>query len=152
MDKQRPVSPVNGVPLPEGRPFTAGEVAREAGRKGGYRAAEVKRRRKTLKKELSDLLEDEISTKTGEKLQTQKALSLALIKQALGGSVRAFEVIRDTIGERPPSEGHGIDADMADDTNGIMMSYADLFSRAAPDRTIESVEADTDDEDGEDDV
>ena len=34
-----------------------------------------------------------------ESVQTQ--MSTALIKSALEGSVRAFEVIRDTIGEKP---------------------------------------------------
>jgi len=32
---------------------------------------------------------------------TQQKVSLALIQQALEGNTKAFEVIRDTIGEKP---------------------------------------------------
>lgn len=32
---------------------------------------------------------------------TAEALTLALVEKALAGDVRAFEVIRDTIGENP---------------------------------------------------
>lgn len=97
----RPVSPVNGVPLPEGRPFTAGEIAREAGRKGGKRSGAKKRARKTLRDELLALLSESRQAKDGSMTQVQTAMSTALIKSALSGSVRAFEVIRDTIGEKP---------------------------------------------------
>lgn len=31
----------------------------------------------------------------------QESISLAMIKQAASGNTRAFELIRDTIGERP---------------------------------------------------
>ena len=65
--------------------------------KGGKRSAEVQRERKALKEELLMLLEED---------DNQRKISVALIKEALGsgkaGSVtKAFEVIRDTIGERP---------------------------------------------------
>ena len=39
--------------------------------------------------------------KSGEKASTQEAITIALIKQALNGNVKAYEVIRDTIGEKP---------------------------------------------------
>ena len=49
----------------------------------------------------SILLEKEITNKAGEKATTQEAISVSLIKKAMSGDVRAFEVIRDTIGEKP---------------------------------------------------
>ena len=101
MDKKRPVSPINGVPLPEGKPFVRGEEQREKASKAGKRSAEVRRARKTLRNELLDLLSVNINTKDGTKKSTQEAMSTALIKQALTGNVRAYEVIRDTIGEKP---------------------------------------------------
>lgn len=66
--------------------------ARENGKKGGLKSGEVRRERKALKEELLYLLEQ------GE---TQQKISLALIKQALKGNVKAFAMIRDTIGEKP---------------------------------------------------
>jgi hypothetical protein len=56
-------------------------------------ASQIKRReRKTMREELLILLEQ------GD---TQAKVSLALIHEALNGSTKAFEVIRDTIGEKP---------------------------------------------------
>lgn len=71
--------------------FTSSE-ARENGKKGGKKSAEVRRARKTLKDELLALLSDE---------DIQKKISTALLKKAQKGDTKAFEVIRDTIGEKP---------------------------------------------------
>lgn len=100
-ENERPKSPVNGQPLPEGKVIQAGEEARELGRKGGIKSGEVRRARKTLREELSELLADTITDKNGRQMQTQKAISASMIKQALSGNTKAFELIRDTIGEKP---------------------------------------------------
>lgn len=65
---------------------------REIASKGGKASVEAKRKRKTLKEELLLLLDDG---------NTREAVSAALIRSAKKGSVKAFEVLRDTIGERP---------------------------------------------------
>lgn len=76
------------------------EDAKSIRSKGGYaRAAKIKER-KTMKEMLSYLLEKEIENKKGEKATTLEAISVSMIKQALNGNVKAFEVIRDTIGEK----------------------------------------------------
>jgi hypothetical protein len=59
--------------------------------KGGLASGESRRQRKTLKEELLLLLAE------GD---TQKNISVALIQQALEGNTKAFEVIRDSIGEK----------------------------------------------------
>ena len=101
-EKERPKSPINGQPMPEGHPpFKAGEEARENGRKGGIKSGEVRRARKTLREELIDLLAENITDKNGRVMQTNKAISASIIKQALSGNTKAFELIRDTIGEKP---------------------------------------------------
>ena len=74
------------------RPVSSKEEARERGRKGGLASGEARRKRKTLKEELLLMLSD------GE---TQQSVTLALIEKAMSGDTKAFEVIRDTIGERP---------------------------------------------------
>ena len=70
---------------------------RENGKKGGIASGEARRKRKTLKEELLLMLSD------GD---IQEKISLALINEAIKGNnagsvTKAFEVIRDTIGERP---------------------------------------------------
>ena len=59
---------------------------------GGKASGEARRKRKTLKEELLLMLSE------GE---TQKSVTLALIEKAMSGDTKAFEVIRDTIGEKP---------------------------------------------------
>lgn len=68
------------------------EEQREIAKKGGIKSGEVRRARKTLKEELLLLL---------SKGDTQEKMSLSMIAKALNGDVKAFEVIRDTIGEKP---------------------------------------------------
>ena len=74
------------------RPVSSKDEARERGRKGGLASGEARRKRKTLKEELRLMLSE------GE---TQKSVTLALIEKAMSGDTKAFEVIRDTIGEKP---------------------------------------------------
>ena len=73
----------------------SGSEAREKGKKGGIESGKTRRARKTLREELLALL------KSGN---TQSRLSLALIEKAMNGDTKAFEVIRDTIGEKPKDE------------------------------------------------
>lgn len=65
---------------------------REIARKGGIASGKARAERKTLKEELLLLLSE------GE---TQEKISLSVIQKALNGDLKAFEVIRDTIGEKP---------------------------------------------------
>ena len=70
---------------------------REMARNGGLASGEARRKRKTLKEELLLMLSDG---------HIQERISLALINEAINGNnagsvTKAFEVIRDTIGERP---------------------------------------------------
>ena len=74
------------------KPVSSKEEARERGRKGGLASVEARRKRKTLKEELLLMLEDE---------ELQQSVAIALIKQAQNGNVKAFGMLRDTIGEAP---------------------------------------------------
>lgn len=65
--------------------------------KAGVASVESRRKRKTLREELLALLAD------GD---TQSRVSLAIINEAINGNnsgsvARAFETIRDTVGEKP---------------------------------------------------
>ena len=73
--------------IPQAHVLTVEELS-----KGGTNSAVSRRNRKRLREELEILLE------IGD---TQERVATALIQQALNGNVRAFEVIRDTIGEKP---------------------------------------------------
>ena len=75
-----------------------------AGKIGGVKSGESKRRMKTFREELQQLLQMEILNKNGEKISTQQNINSALILKAAKGDVRAYEVIRDTLGQRPKDE------------------------------------------------
>ena len=73
------------------------EEQRSIASAGGKASGEARRKRKTLKEELLLMLSD------GD---IQEKISLALINEAINGNnagsvTKAFEVIRDTIGEKP---------------------------------------------------
>ncbi len=78
------------------KPIRSVSEAREKGKKGGKKSGETRAKKKTLKEELITLLETKIDNKT-----MQEKISFSLIQEALGGNVKAFETIRDTIGEKP---------------------------------------------------
>lgn len=67
------------------------EEQREIAKKGGIASGEARRKRKTLKEELLLLL---------EKGDTQEKISIALLQKAINGDIKAYEVLRDTIGEK----------------------------------------------------
>lgn len=88
------------------------EQASEAGKKGGVASGEARRRKKMMRQQMEMLLELPIkSRKIKEQLQelgidsddltNQMALIVSMYQKALKGDTRAFEILRDTIGEKP---------------------------------------------------
>ena len=77
------------------KPLTT-KKAREIGAKGGKKSVEVRRQKKMLK----DLLEEALKKKT-ETGTLAIDITQALITKAIDGNVKAYEVIRDTLGQKP---------------------------------------------------
>lgn len=73
---------------------------RENGKKGGIKSGEKRREKKALKETLQTLLESNYDV-DGRTVSGAEAAGIALIQQALKGNVKAYEVIRDTVGEKP---------------------------------------------------
>lgn len=67
------------------------DEVRIIGQKGGIKSGEVRRMRKTLKEQLLLLLSEN---------DIQENICLSLIDKALEGDTKAFQIIRDTIGEK----------------------------------------------------
>ena len=74
------------------KPIRDSKRARELQEKAAQKQRENIAKRKTLKEELLLLLSQN---------NTQEKMSLSLISKALNGDTKAFEIIRDTIGEKP---------------------------------------------------
>lgn len=63
---------------------------------GGKKSGEARREKRRLREILEMLLERPEGDCT-----TAEAISVALINKALSGDVKAYETVRDTIGEKP---------------------------------------------------
>lgn len=74
------------------KPIKTTERARELQEKAAQKQRENIARRKTLKETLLLMLEEG---------NTQDNITLALLQKALNGDTKAYEVIRDTVGEKP---------------------------------------------------
>ena len=68
------------------------EEKKEIYKKTQLKSLENRRQRKTFKEQLDLLLSDE---------NIQETICLSIVGKAINGNVKAFEVIRDTVGERP---------------------------------------------------
>lgn len=88
--------------IPKGKPFNerTAEELRQITSKGGKNSGEARREKRALRDTLQELLSLDYDV-DGTKMDGSEATSIALIKQALKGNVKAYEVIRDTIGEKP---------------------------------------------------
>ena len=89
--------------------------AREIGKKGGINSGISRRNKKRIKQQFEllmslDLQENELKEQIKslgipeEEINVQMALCVAMTQQALQGNIRAFELIRDTIGQNPINE------------------------------------------------
>lgn len=78
------------------------EEQREIASKGGKASVAARRAKKTLREHLDILLAQSIKNgDTGEETLCKEALGVAIITKALAGDMKAWELIRDTIGEKP---------------------------------------------------
>lgn len=77
------------------------EQRRANASKAGKASGEARRKKKLLRECLEILLEKEMTDKKGETMTGAEALSAKLFSEAMKGNVKAFEVLRDTAGQKP---------------------------------------------------
>jgi hypothetical protein len=82
--------------------FPTGEEQVETARQGGIASGEARRQKRDLRRALEILLEKTVSKdKDGKEISGAEAMALKQFEKALKGDTRAFEVIRDTAGQKP---------------------------------------------------
>lgn len=69
-------------------------------KKGGKASAEARRRRRDIRVAMEALLEKKYNTSIGE-LSGAEAISLKQMEKALKGDPKAFELVRDSAGQKP---------------------------------------------------
>ena len=85
----------NLIPINQRTP----EEIRRITSKAGIASGESKRRTKTFKDIFEKLLKDEAID--GSNITNDELLALQMLKEANKGNTKAFEIVRDTIGQRP---------------------------------------------------
>ena len=94
------------------KPVQSKSEARERGSKGGKRSGEVRRQRRSLREQMEMLLSLPVkddSTKAfieslgvdPDSIDNATAITLSMYQEALKGNTKAYELIRDTLGEKP---------------------------------------------------
>ncbi len=91
------------------------QLSQEEAKRGGIASGEARRRKRDIRLALEALLEKDISDKNGNVMTTTEAIALKQIEKALKGDTRAFEVVRDTAGQKPMDkvEVTGLDTEKA---------------------------------------
>jgi hypothetical protein len=81
-------------------PIRTTEEARERGKNGGKKSGEARRNKKMLRECLEALLEGEVEY-NGSKVSISEAMAATAVQAALRGDWKAWELVRDTAGQKP---------------------------------------------------
>ena len=79
---------------------TPNEV-RENARKGGIESGKTRAKKRDLRLALEMLLEKEWKNSNGNTVTGTDAIAAKLFEQAMKGNIKAFETVRDTVGQKP---------------------------------------------------
>ena len=103
-------------------PFTerSESEVRKLNSKGGVNSGEARRRKRDIRLALEALLEKDYRDKHGNMVSGAEAIALKQLEKALKGDTRAFEVVRDTVGQKPTDK---IDLTVNDDSAKEMDEY-----------------------------
>lgn len=104
LDNLMPIEEVNARKTPEER--------KEAGRRAGIASGNAKRKRKTMREQLEILMKLNLTKKDvikhlkelgidNDEINNQMAMQVVMLQEALKGNTKAYELIRDTLGEKP---------------------------------------------------
>lgn len=74
---------------------------RESARNAGIASGEARRRKRDLRLAMEMLLEKDVTDKNGKIVSGAEAIAIKQFEKALKGDTRAFEMIRDTAGQKP---------------------------------------------------
>ena len=77
------------------------KLTQEEQKKGGRASAEARRKKRDLRLALEMLLEKDFKDKSGNTISGTEAVTAKLFEKAMKGDVRAFETLRDTVGQKP---------------------------------------------------
>ena len=77
------------------------KLTREEQKRGGIASGKARAEKRDLRKALELLLEQTYTDKKGITRTGAQAITEKLFSEVMKGNVRAFEVLRDTVGQKP---------------------------------------------------
>ena len=75
--------------------------ARKNGKKGGIASGEARRAKKSLREAMKILMDAELTGKDGKTMTGTEAMAAKAFQAALKGDWKAWELVRDTAGQKP---------------------------------------------------
>ena len=94
MSKKRP-------PNAEATEFRSGKQAVENGRKGGIASGEARKAKKSLREAMQILMDADLTGKDGKTMTGTEAMAAKAFQAALKGDWKAWELVRNTAGQKP---------------------------------------------------
>ena len=94
MSKKRP-------PNAEATQFRAGEQQVEIARQGGVASGIARREKKSLREAMQVLMDTDLTGKDGKTMTGTEAMAAKVFQAALKGDWKAWELARDTAGQKP---------------------------------------------------
>lgn len=82
------------------RPVRSKEEAKKKGRNGGIKSGQVRAAKKSLREHMQALLDSTIKDKSGKELTGAEAMAIRAFQSALKGDWKAWELTRDTSGNK----------------------------------------------------
>ncbi|MBR1445482.1 MAG: hypothetical protein IJ586_08560 [Alloprevotella sp.] len=73
----------------------------EEASKGGKASGEARRKKRLMREAFEELLEREYESADGSMVDGTSALAIRVFREAMKGDLKAFEIIRDTTGQKP---------------------------------------------------
>ncbi len=85
---------------------------REQTSKAGKASGEARRAKRDIRRALEALLEKDYEDKSGNVMSGTETIALKQMEKAMKGDTRAFEIIRDTVGQKPIEKVEQVNIDM----------------------------------------
>lgn len=103
------------------------EEQREIAKMGGIASGKARKEKADLRKMCQMVLEMDIKAKDGSIKSGAEAITLAQLQKALKGDAKAYEVLRDTAGQKPVDKVEQVNIDV--EYNASVDYVKDLMAR-----------------------
>lgn len=120
-NKETAVSPVNGQPLPRGRPFTS-ESAREARRRRSEKEAKQKSIAAAFLQYMGEVV---VTEKNGTEITGAQAIAKSIIRGAMKGNAEMVKIALALTGETPSTKITITNGQLADLIDGLKEPVTD---------------------------